>query len=94
MVHQSVCTDESFESSLPLQEDNLLLIVLGTFLFDNKGRFYAEEEARMMESSRIVRTAAVHHDSPEAPTPVWWRIKAKPFPLTSALPKSSTSLFL
>lgn len=77
-------------ASLPLQEDSLLLLVLGTFLFDNKGRFYAEEEAQLMES---VRAAAVHNDPPEAPTPVWWRIKAKPFPLISALYKGSNSLF-
>lgn len=60
---------------------------------DNKKRFYAEEVARLMESWRNVGTSAARCGSPGPQPPVEWTIKAELLPSTSALRKSSTSLF-
>lgn len=60
---------------------------------DNKERFYAEEAVRLMESWRNVGTSAARCGSPGPQTPVEWAVKAELLPSTSALRKSSTSLF-
>lgn len=69
------------------------MLLFRTFLFDSKGKLYAEEEAWLIESCRNVGTTVEHHHPPRAQSPVEWAIKAEPLPSTSALSKSSTSVF-
>lgn len=68
-----VCINESIAKVISPTLGKQSLFFLGFFfsiLFDDKGSFYAEEESWLIENSRNVGAAAVHHHSPRVQTPV------------------------